>query len=224
MLEGESIVYPPVETWLRHLFRQLAMFVARRPYFVITVSSIFIALLAVGNVNYRLERSLQGLWTPGGARTVKDKDRYEAAFGPFYRVENLIFATTPSTPSSHISATGLPSIVTYENIDLMFRVQEIIDSIEGDPFQKSISDSLAGHVEDAEMSYTVKLEDVCYKPLGVCVVENVIQYWQLDRSVWEAEVAQYTVDKDTAARTVADYCFQEWTTQCTSTFQSPIGT
>ena len=131
LLEGEAVVYPAVETWLRDRFRLLGLFVAERPVSIIITTVTLVGLMSLGNINYGLESTPQGLWTPRGSRTVKDKDRYESAFGPFYRVENLVLATTPDTPSPTKSANGLPSIVTYDNMDLLFRIQDVVDTVEG---------------------------------------------------------------------------------------------
>ena len=61
----------------------------------------------------------------------KEQRKYREAFGPFYRIENHILSSTPLTPSNHTSVNHLPSIVTTRNLKLAFRMQELVDQIEG---------------------------------------------------------------------------------------------
>ena len=131
LLEDESVVYPVMETWLRDRFRRLGHFIVWRPYFVIVISLILIGLVCIGNLNCHLETSPQGLWTPKGSRTEREQRKYREAFGPFYRIENHILSSTPLTPSNHTSVNHLPSIVTTRNLKLAFRMQELVDQIEG---------------------------------------------------------------------------------------------
>jgi Niemann-Pick C1 protein len=67
-----------------------------------------------------------------GSRAARDKAAFEASFGPFYRVAQLILSTTPSSASNFTSAAnGLPSIVTDANIRLLFDMQYMVDSLTG---------------------------------------------------------------------------------------------
>eukprot|EP00210_Caulerpa_lentillifera_P003889 g3716.t1 len=211
LLEGETIRYPPIERWLRQRFETIGVFIAVHPYLIILISLSIIGLVSIGNVNYQLETTPQGLWTPKDSRADKEKNKYDAAFGPYYRVENLIVRTTSDSPSHGLSATGMPRIVSYNNIELMFNLQDIVDSIEA-------------RVEDENQSYTVKLTDVCYKTLGVCVVESVLQYWQMDKNQWDSLFKQshQDVPKEDRALFFADHCFQHWTNECRSNFQAPV--
>ena len=47
----------------------------------------------------------------------------QAAFGGFYRIEQLILTTTPHARSAYTAQSGLPAIVTDENIRLLFSMQ-----------------------------------------------------------------------------------------------------
>lgn len=116
---------------MRATFRCLGRSIARRPLWTIFASLAIVAGLSVGNMYYALEKSPQGLWTPAQSRSALNKERYDASFGEFYRVENLILATTPNTPSSTKSTSGLPAIVNYANLNLAFKIHDIIENIEG---------------------------------------------------------------------------------------------
>lgn len=73
----------------------------------------------------------QRLWVGPGSRAARDKAAFEASFGPFYRVAQIIISTTPTSNSTYISTTGLPSIVTDANIRLLFDMQYLVDSLKG---------------------------------------------------------------------------------------------
>lgn len=64
-------------------------------------------------------------------QAARDKAAYEASFGPFYRVEQLILTTTPRAASNFTTPGGLPAVVTDANIRLLFDMQELVDSISG---------------------------------------------------------------------------------------------
>lgn len=112
----------------------------------------------------------------------------QAAFGEFFRVEQLILSTTNSSRSPHRSPSGLPSIVTPANIKLLFAMQAQVDALYANgtqgPLKQPISSRLgtSQHLKGAGVS----LQDICYKPLGTaCAIESVLQYWQMRKEVYE---------------------------------------
>lgn len=113
-------------------------FCARRPLHVIAGGAILIAFCLLGLIRFKLETSPQRLWVGPGSRAAQDKARYEASFGPFYRVSQLIVSTTPETPSTYSSTTGLPAIVSDENIQLLWDMQAKVDSITGKAIRPNI--------------------------------------------------------------------------------------
>ena len=85
----------------------------------------------------------------------------QAAFGPFYRIEQLILSTTPAAQAPYQTPSGLPAILTDANIRLLFQIQAAVDA-------------LAGPVAGSNASAT--LQQVCYKPLGDdCATQSILQ-------------------------------------------------
>jgi Niemann-Pick C1 protein len=72
-------------------------------------------------------------------QAARDKAAYEASFGPFYRVEQLILTTTADSASKYVTQSGLPSIVTEANIRLLFDIQAEVDAITGALRRESIA-------------------------------------------------------------------------------------
>jgi Niemann-Pick C1 protein len=66
-----------------------------------------------------------------GSRAARDKAAYEASFGPFYRVSQLILSTTAESNGSYVSTSGMPGIVTDDNIRLLFDMQDKVDVLSG---------------------------------------------------------------------------------------------
>lgn len=88
----------------------------------------------------------------------------QESFGAFYRIEQLILSTTPKAASQCTAQSGLPAIVTDENIKLLFRMQAEVDALE-----VSVGNSNA----------TATLQHVCYKPFGdACATQSILQVLQ----------------------------------------------
>ncbi|KAF7141231.1 hypothetical protein RHSIM_Rhsim06G0006500 [Rhododendron simsii] len=107
--------------------------------------------------------------------------------------EKLIIGTTPDVIYSNSS-----SILTEENINLLFEIQKKVDGI-----QANYSGSL------------ISLSDICMKPLGQdCATQSVLQYFKMDPNNYDAYGGVEHVD----------YCFQHYTTAetCLSAFQAPL--
>lgn len=107
-------------------------FCAQKPVHVIVAGVLLIAFCLLGLVRFKLETNPQQLWVGPGSRAAQDKANYEASFGPFYRVSQLILSTTPQSNGSYISTTGLPAIVTDANIQLLFDMQAKVDALSGE--------------------------------------------------------------------------------------------
>lgn len=87
-----------------------------------------------GLIRFRVETDPQHLWVGPESQAAQEKAAFEASFGPFYRVEQLILSTTPDSNSTYNSSdSGLPSIVTDANIRLLFAMQREVDELFGKP-------------------------------------------------------------------------------------------
>jgi hypothetical protein len=103
--------------------------VARNPAAYIMGGALLLALCLAGLARFRLQTDPQHLWVAPSSQAAQEKARYEASFGPFYRVEQLLLSTTPASAANFTSASGLPAIVTPDNIELLFSMQAEVDAI-----------------------------------------------------------------------------------------------
>ncbi|CAD7700022.1 unnamed protein product [Ostreobium quekettii] len=201
------VIHKPIENWLRRWFRRQGEFVACNPLITILGGIVLVGLCATGLVWFTVETDPQMLWVSKSSRAWKDKVAYEASFGPFYRVENFIVSTTPHSISDKMTSSGLPSIGMGRYVDLMFDIQDKIDGIQAT-------------VGEGEAAHNVTLNDVCFKPTGdVCGSQSILQYWQMNRSVWEQQVTPMG-RKD--GHDKMSFCIQEWPRSCYSAFGAPM--
>ncbi|KAH1062991.1 hypothetical protein GYH30_005774 [Glycine max] len=109
------------------------------------------------------------------------------------RPEKLIIATIPE--SKHGKP---PSIITEENIELLFEIQEKVDGIRAN-----------------YSGFLVSLSDICLKPLGDdCATQSILQYFQMDPDNYD----------NYGGVEHAEYCFQHYTSTetCFSAFKAPL--
>jgi Niemann-Pick C1 protein len=104
---------------------------ARKPLHVILAGVVLIAFCLLGLICFKLETNPQQLWVGPGSRAARDKAAYEASFGPFYRVSQLILSTTATSNGSYVSTSGMPGVVTDDNIRLLFDMQDKVDVLSG---------------------------------------------------------------------------------------------
>eukprot|EP00879_Flechtneria_rotunda_P032935 GHRR01036419.1.p1 GENE.GHRR01036419.1~~GHRR01036419.1.p1 ORF type:complete len:106 (-),score=25.19 GHRR01036419.1:250-567(-) len=93
---------------------------------------VLIGFCLLGLTRFQLETNPEHLWVGPSSRAAQDKANYEASFGPFYRVSQLILSTTLQSQSKYISTSGLPAIVTDDNILLLFQMQAKVDALRGE--------------------------------------------------------------------------------------------
>uniref|UniRef100_A0A1D1YJ54 Niemann-Pick C1 protein n=1 Tax=Anthurium amnicola TaxID=1678845 RepID=A0A1D1YJ54_9ARAE len=182
-----------VQGYISSFFRRYGTWVARNPTLVLCSSLAIPILLSLGLIHFRVETRPEKLWVGPGSKAAAEKQYFDSHLAPFYRIEQLILATIPDT--KHGKA---PSIVTDDNIQLLFRIQKKIDGL-----RANYSGS------------TVSLTDICLKPLGEdCATQSVLQYFKMDPEKYD----------DYGGAEHAEYCFQHFSSAatCLSAFQAPL--
>eukprot|EP00883_Tetradesmus_obliquus_P007421 jgi/Sobl393_1/18043/SZX70998.1 len=202
-----DVHYPWLERKMQTAYTALGELCARKPLHVILAGTLLIACCLLGLIRFKLETNPQQLWVGPGSRAAQDKAAYEASFGPFYRVAQLILSTTPDSNSSYISSGGMPGIVTDANIMLLFDMQDKVDALS------------AAYTSPAGTASAAALTDVCFKPFGTaCATQSILQYWHMDRGFYASEQAKGKY----STKLSPDYCFGHWATQCRSAFEAPM--
>ncbi|XP_022769376.1 Niemann-Pick C1 protein-like isoform X3 [Durio zibethinus] len=181
-----------VQGYMSNFYRKYGLWVARNPTLVLSLSVGMILLLCLGLIRFKVETRPAKLWVGPGSKAAEEKRFFDSHLSPFYRIEQLILATIPD--ALHGKS---PSIMTEENIKLLFEIQKKVDGI-----QANYSGSM------------ISLTDICMKPMGQdCATQSVIQYFKMDPSF----------DADDRLEHV-NYCLQHYTSaeSCMSAFKAPL--
>ncbi|KAK9271226.1 hypothetical protein L1049_026816 [Liquidambar formosana] len=182
-----------VQGYMANFYRRYGTWVARNPTLVLCSSLAIVLLLCLGLIRFNVETRPEKLWVGPGSKAAEEKQFFDSHLAPFYRIEQLILATIPDEIHGKP-----PSIVTENNIKLLFEIQEKIDGI-----RANYSGSM------------VSLTDICMKPLGQdCATQSVLQYFKMDPRNFD----------DYGGLEHTEYCFQHYTSadKCMSAFKAPL--
>ncbi|CAN6688278.1 unnamed protein product [Malus baccata var. baccata] len=189
----EGIQLAPVQGYMSNFYRSYGSWVSRNPSLVLFSSVAIVVILCVGLVRFKVETRPEKLWVGPGSKAAEEKQYFDSHLAPFYRIEQLIIATVPD-PKDGKS----PSIVTDDNIQLLFDIQNKVDGI-----RANYSDSV------------VALTDICLTPIGQdCATQSILQYFKMDPENFDSYGGVVHVE----------YCFQHFTSAdtCLSAFQAPL--
>ncbi|CAI9753358.1 unnamed protein product [Fraxinus pennsylvanica] len=181
-----------VQGYMSKFYRRYGTWVARNPMLVLCSSLAIVLVLCLGLIRFQVETRPEKLWVGPGSRAAEEKQYFDNHLAPFYRIEQLIIATIPDTGGK------APTIVTENNIKLLFDVQKKVDAIKA---------NFSGEM--------VSLTDICMKPLGKdCATQNVLQYFKMDPANYDGFGGLEHVE----------YCFQHYTSAetCMSAFKAPL--
>eukprot|EP00257_Ricinus_communis_P008945 XP_002527152.2 NPC intracellular cholesterol transporter 1 isoform X1 [Ricinus communis] len=184
---------PIVQGYMSRFYRQYGTWVARNPTLVLCSSLAVVLVLCLGLIRFKVETRPEKLWVGPGSKAAEEKQFFDSHLAPFYRIEQLILATLPATKHDK-----KPSIITDDNIQLLFEIQKKVDGLRA---------NYSGSV--------VSLTDICMKPLGQdCATQSVLQYFKMDPENYDYYGGVQHVE----------YCFQHYTSAdtCLSAFEAPL--
>ncbi|KAG9151287.1 hypothetical protein Leryth_002836 [Lithospermum erythrorhizon] len=182
-----------VQGYMSKFYRRYGTWVARNPILVLCSSLAFVFVLCLSLIRFEVETRPEKLWVGPGSRAAKEKEFFDHHLAPFYRIEQLIIATLPDTVQGKP-----PSIITEDNIKLLFDIQKKVDAL-----RANYSGSM------------ISLTDICMKPLGQdCATQSIIQYFKMDPKNYDGLGGIEHVE----------YCFQHFTSAdtCMSAFKAPL--
>ncbi|CAB80500.1 putative protein [Arabidopsis thaliana] len=109
----------PVQRYMAKFYRSYGSWIARNPSLVLFMSVAIVLALCSGLYNFKVETRPEKLWVGPESKAAEEKKFFDTHLSPFYRIEQLILATVPDPKSGRA-----PSIVTDENILLLFDIQQ----------------------------------------------------------------------------------------------------
>ncbi|KAM4122351.1 hypothetical protein ACB094_01G077000 [Castanea mollissima] len=182
-----------VQGYMSNFYRRYGTWVARNPTLVLCSSLAIVLVLCLGLIRFKVETRPEKLWVGPGSKAAEEKQFFDSHLAPFYRIEQLILATTPDAVDGK-----LPSIVTENNIKLLFEIQKKVDGIRANYLGSMIS-----------------LSDICMKPLDQdCATQSVLQYFKMDPENYD----------NYGGVEHLKYCFEHYSSAdtCMSAFKGPL--
>ncbi|TQD98300.1 hypothetical protein C1H46_016121 [Malus baccata] len=182
-----------VQGYMSKFFRRYGTWVARNPSIVLCSSLAVVLLLCLGLIRFKVETRPEKLWVGPGSKAAEEKQFFDIHLAPFYRIEQLILATIPD--GKHGNS---PSIVTEDNIKLLFEIQKKVDGIKANYSGSAVS-----------------LADICMKPMDKdCATQSVLQYFKMDPANYDGYGGVEHLK----------YCFEHYSSAdtCMSAFKGPL--
>ncbi|GAA5831514.1 hypothetical protein JCM11251_004049 [Rhodosporidiobolus azoricus] len=176
-----------LNTYLSSFFYRLGFFCASRPYLVLALGLAVCGVAHLGWGRFEVEKDPVRLWVPPGSEVLRQKERFEEAFGPFYRTEQVFFSVAP--PRRSLSGDGEgeggdeAKEQEWSDID-----SPVLSSYDTLLFLQSIETSIRSL---RSSSFNLSLTDVCFAPTSSdpsghpsspdeCVVQSLLGYFQND--------------------------------------------
>ncbi|KAJ8762193.1 hypothetical protein K2173_007348 [Erythroxylum novogranatense] len=172
-------------------YRSYGTWVVHHRILVLCLSLSVVLVLCVGLIRFKVETRPPKLWVAPGSKAAAEKQFFDSHLAPFYRIEQLILATLPDIHGKS------PTIITDENIKLLFDLQRKVDGI-----RANYSGSM------------ISLTDICLKPLDQnCSTQSILQFFQMDPE----QYANYGLDH-------VQYCLEHYSSdeRCLSAFKGPL--
>ncbi|CAH0519544.1 unnamed protein product [Peronospora belbahrii] len=118
----------------------------------------------------KLQTDPQGLWVPPHSVAAQEQDRFNELFGPFFRIEQLIFYVDDTISDSDVKFDAATCHATQDLVQRPFLLQMA-------QIQTQITNFVLDSHDDQNVSLT--LETFCYRPVQGkgCLVTSPFQYW-----------------------------------------------
>lgn len=175
--------YYALNTLLTRAFYRLGLSCARRPALTLAAGLAACAVAHLGWGRFAIERDPVQLWVPQGSEVAREKARFDEAFGPFYRTEQVFLSALPGGPrevdgegedDERAQSAWTPSdepVLSWETLEWLVGVEDEIRAL------RSSDDDEGG----------VSLADVCFAPtssaadgkapsVDECVVQSPLGY------------------------------------------------
>ncbi|VDO93631.1 unnamed protein product [Soboliphyme baturini] len=139
---------------------------------VVATCSFFVAVVcSCGIVFVRISADPVEIWSNPSSQTRKEKDDFEARFGPFYRTEQLIIVPNDQTTFNLSDVAGLEDVV----FGPVFRREFLLEVLQ-------LQNEIENLTVDADTGRCVFLSDICFKPTYPdnrnCTILSALGYFQ----------------------------------------------
>ena len=167
------------EKFLESVFRRWGVFVAVHPFSVMATSLLISFVLALGVGYWKVTTDPVDLWVSHNSQARQDMEFFNRNFWRFYRIEQVVVSPAKWTNPrlfdySYRGADGSQTTQTFGpafNQSFMlqvFRLQKQLESL----------------TVEGPNGRTIRLDDVCFKPLDKdCVTQSIFTYFLEDEAL-----------------------------------------
>ncbi|KAL5968169.1 NPC intracellular cholesterol transporter 1, partial [Taenia solium] len=145
-------------------FSRLGLLISHYPVATLFFSAIFVAILCCGLMMFTVTTNPVDLWSDPGSRARAEKNYFDAHFGPFHRVEQLVLRPLDLTP---VKNGTIGPAFQRDFLELVLDLQLQISNI-----------TAYGEV----VKTNVSLADICFKPMQPdkedCAITSPLEYFQ----------------------------------------------
>jgi len=147
------------------------------PITIVLLSVLVTALLGAGIVWIKFETDPQKLWVPDQSETVMQKNSFDQAFSPFYRIEQLIVVPKVNETLSGGSSSSSPNAIDK---NVLLELAQLELDVQGIQVFKQINSSYM---------QTKTLRDLCFTPIPSkgCMIQSPFQYFQNNIQLIESQ-------------------------------------
>ncbi|CAM9116689.1 unnamed protein product [Choristocarpus tenellus] len=147
----------------RDFFWRFSVAVCRRPRLVIASCVATTCLCSLGLLWVNIITNPELIWVPPNSLASRQKDFFDSAFSPFFRVNQVFFVAKGSPPYG----AERTDMITAHHLQRVMSVQRTIESI-------NITSNINGQ--------TIGLDSLCFRPIDGegCLVESPSQFWLND--------------------------------------------
>ncbi|KAE8882295.1 hypothetical protein PF005_g1026 [Phytophthora fragariae] len=154
-------------------FYRLGALCSGSPALMALMALVCSCVLCLGLLNMRLQTDPQSLWVPPQSVAAQEQARFDELFGPFFRVQQLIFYVEedPNPPSATCDAA-------HDLVQRRFLLQMA-------KIQTQITEAAVVVQDEAQNNVTLRLADFCYRPIRGkgCLVTSPFQFWLSNASL-----------------------------------------
>jgi Niemann-Pick C1 protein len=187
-----------IDWLLQNVFYGVGHCTASLPITVLVLSCLLTSVFGIGIMFIQFETDPQKLWVPDQSETVQQKNAFDHAFSPFYRIEQLI--VVPKNQSSSVIRK-----------DILMELAKLEIELQNIRIFKQLNSSF---IEQKS------LNDLCFSPIPSkgCMIQSPFQYWQNNIELLEKQT------EEQISSHIYECAFSDQTlvTQCLSAIGVPI--
>uniref|UniRef100_A0AAV1UEC4 SSD domain-containing protein n=1 Tax=Peronospora matthiolae TaxID=2874970 RepID=A0AAV1UEC4_9STRA len=158
---------------MRPFFR-LGALCSESPVLVALCALLCSLFLCLDLLDMQLQTDPQGLWVPPNSVAAQEQARFDELFGPFFRIQQLIFYIDDSI--SKLGSNLDPDFATCDSAEDLVQRRFLLPMAQ---IQTQITNDTVVYSGTDDANVSLSLADFCYRPIQGkgCLITSPFQYW-----------------------------------------------